>query len=69
MVVTEIEGSSMALTYQAKGTIRWTAPELIVIPEPVNANEDAPKIFPTAKSDIYSFGGIMLQVRIYLYLP
>lgn len=58
----------MALTYQAKGTIRWTAPELIVIPEPANVNEDAPKIFPTAKSDIYSFGGIMLQVRC-LSLP
>jgi hypothetical protein len=64
VVVTEIKDSSIALTYQVKGTLRWTAPELLEICEPKNDVEDAPKIFPTAHCDIYSFAGIMLYVRI-----
>ena len=65
MVETEIEDSSVALTYQIKGTIRWTAPELLEIRERENEDEGAPKIFPTAHCDIYSFAGIMLYVRVY----
>lgn len=33
-----------------------------------NEDEDVLKIFPTVQSDIYSFGGIMHQVRVYLQL-
>ncbi|KAH0830117.1 WD40-repeat-containing domain protein [Lanmaoa asiatica] len=61
IVVTEIDGSSIARTYQIKGTLRWTAPELIDIDTPESEDENAPKIFPTVQSDMYSFGGIMLQ--------
>ena len=67
--MTEIEGCSIALTYQVKGTLRWAAPELFVMQEPESGDENAPKIFPTAESDMYSFGGIMLHVRIYCDLP
>ncbi|KAG8217076.1 WD40-repeat-containing domain protein [Butyriboletus roseoflavus] len=69
IVVTEIEGSSIALTYQVKGTLRWTAPELFEMREPENEDEDALKIFPTLESDMYSFAGIMLHVRVYRNLP
>lgn len=75
MVETEIQVSSIALTYQVKGTLRYTAPELLYIPEQNDKSygygygdgekedEESYKIFPTLQSDIYSFGGIMLQVR------
>jgi len=73
VVETEIEESSIALTYQVKGTLRWTAPELLAICEPRNEEENAPRIFPTTQSDIYSFAGIMLYVlsgkRPYHYFP
>lgn len=59
----------MASTYQAKGTLRWIAPELFDIRGPENGDEGAPKIFPTSESDIYSFAGIMLHVRVYCDLP
>ncbi|KAG9317985.1 WD40-repeat-containing domain protein [Chiua virens] len=70
IVLTDLQGSSMALTYQLKGTLRYTAPELLFgILEPgrdsdsTNSipNENATKVFPTVQSDIYSFGSIMLQ--------
>lgn len=70
MVETEIQISSIALTYQVKGTLRYTAPELLYIPEQNDKGygdgekeDEESKIFPTLQSDIYSFGGIMLQVR------
>lgn len=68
MVVTDIEESSIALTYQVKATIRWTAPELLNIREPESEDESLGKIFPTVESDIYSFAGIMLYVGVYCTL-
>ena len=65
MVTTDIEGSSIALTYQIKATIRWTAPELLDIREPEDDDENPLNIFPTVESDIYSFAGIMLHVRVH----
>jgi len=65
-VAIDIQESSLALTYQIKGTLCWTAPELFGTPELEDGggNEDrgTPKTFPTAQSDVYSFGGIMFQV-------
>lgn len=39
------------------GTVRWTAPECLT-----GENGSATRNVPTKKSDIYSFGSIMLQV-------
>ena len=40
------------------GTVRWTAPESLT-----GENDNLKRNVPTKESDIYSFGGIMLQVR------
>jgi serine/threonine protein kinase len=40
------------------GTVRWTAPESLT-----GENGNATRNAPTKRSDIYAFGGIMLQVR------
>jgi serine/threonine protein kinase len=39
------------------GTVRWTAPESLT-----GANGNTTRNVPTKRSDIYAFGGIMLQV-------
>lgn len=68
IVATNVQDSSLALTYQVKGTLCWTAPELLATCDPEsedeNENQVITKIFPTVQSDIYSFGGIMFQVRV-----
>ncbi|KAG1794074.1 kinase-like domain-containing protein [Suillus subaureus] len=55
-------------TSTLKGNMRWMAPELLV-PE----REDGSPTRPSEQSDIFSFGGIMLQVLTnkipYYYLP
>ena len=40
------------------GTVRWTAPESLT-----GENSNVTRNVPTKGSDIYAFGGIMLQVR------
>ncbi|KAG2155056.1 kinase-like domain-containing protein [Suillus bovinus] len=47
-------GSSIAPSSHRPGAIRWTAPELLGDPEISYS--------PTPKSDIYSFGSVMLQI-------
>lgn len=47
-------GSSIAPSSYRPGAIRWTAPELLGDPEISYS--------PTPKSDIYSFGSVMLQI-------
>ena len=54
-LLTQLGGSTFAATYQAKGTVRWMAPELL---DP----EDDSQTTPTTQTDVYSFGTIMLQV-------
>ncbi|KIJ07555.1 hypothetical protein PAXINDRAFT_54636, partial [Paxillus involutus ATCC 200175] len=55
--------TTFATSYQAKGTLRWAAPELLYLNVRVSGDEDnPPRVPPTPWSDIYSFGGIMLQV-------
>ncbi|KAG1728736.1 kinase-like protein [Suillus paluster] len=56
VIVVEFVGTSY-FTSALSGTVRWTAPELLAIPE-----EDSATIIPTSQSDIYSFGCIMFQV-------
>ena len=41
------------------GTVRWTAPGSLT-----GENGDPTRSVPTEGSDIYAFGGIMLQVRM-----
>ena len=55
-LLTQLGGSTFATTYRAKGTVRWMAPELL---DP----EDDSETTPTTKTDVYSFGSIMLQVH------
>ncbi|KAF9232252.1 kinase-like domain-containing protein, partial [Melanogaster broomeanus] len=58
MLLTELGGSTFATSVQAGGTLRWAAPENLHL----NTAENIPKVSPTTRSDIYSFGRIMLQV-------
>ncbi|KAG1735014.1 hypothetical protein EDB19DRAFT_2040733 [Suillus lakei] len=52
-----ISASQASWTSTLKGNIRWMAPELVV-----PAREDGPPTRPSEQSDIFSVGGIMLQV-------
>ncbi|KIJ10303.1 hypothetical protein PAXINDRAFT_102054 [Paxillus involutus ATCC 200175] len=54
-------GSTFATSHQHPGTLRWTAPELFDFDEPVDG-KDPPHIIPSPRSDVYSFGRIMLQI-------
>lgn len=45
------------------GNFRWLAPELLGEPE------DELPVRPSENSDIYSFGGIMLQVHLKKFHP
>jgi len=60
-LLTQLGGSTFATTHQAPGTLRWTAPELLDLREPED-EEDPPHIIPTPRSDMFSFGRIMLQI-------
>ena len=61
-LLTELGGSSFATSVHERGTLRWTAPELFDLE--ISEDEVEPsKVMPTKHSDVYSFGGVMLQVR------
>ncbi|KAF9230141.1 kinase-like protein, partial [Melanogaster broomeanus] len=63
MLLTELGGSTFAVSVQAGGTLRWAAPENLHLNMQVSGDrENIPKVSPTTRSDIYSFGRIMLQV-------
>ncbi|KAG2141626.1 kinase-like domain-containing protein [Suillus cothurnatus] len=69
LMYSEVTSASQASwTSTIKGNMRWMAPELLV-PE----REDGSPTRPSEQSDIFSFGGIMLQVLTnkvpYYYLP
>ncbi|KAG1892035.1 kinase-like protein, partial [Suillus subluteus] len=69
LMYSEVTNASQASwTSTLKGNMRWMAPELLV-PE----QEDGSPTRPSEQSDIFSFGGIMLQVLTnkipYYYLP
>jgi serine/threonine protein kinase len=51
-----ITASQASWTSQMKGNVRWMAPELLI------EQEDGSQVRPSKQSDMYSFGGIMLQV-------
>ncbi|KAG2341993.1 kinase-like protein [Suillus weaverae] len=51
-----ISASQASWTSTLEGNMRWMAPELLV------DQEDGSQVRPSEQSDIYSFGGIMLQV-------
>ncbi|KAG2349256.1 kinase-like protein [Suillus weaverae] len=53
-----ISASQASWTSTLKGNMRWMAPELLV------EQEDGSSPRPSKQSDIYSFGGIMLQLRV-----
>lgn len=52
-----ISASQVSWTSNLKGNVRWMAPELFVL-----ECEDGSLVRPSEQSDIFSFGGIMLQV-------
>ena len=62
-VLDEIGGSTFgtSLTGKPRGTLRWAAPELLGLVDHEDAKTQHSK--PTTQCDVYSFGGIMLQVR------
>ena len=63
-LLTELGGSTFATSFRERGTIRWMAPELLDLGVPENQlEEEASHVLPTTHSDVYSFGGVMLQVR------
>jgi serine/threonine protein kinase len=52
-----ISPSQASWTSTLKGNMRWMAPELLVL-----EREDGSPTRPSEQSDIFSFGGIILQV-------
>lgn len=60
-LLTELGGATFATTFHARGTLRWIAPELLVEPEN-ELQESQSHVLPTTHNDVYSFGGVMLQV-------
>ncbi|KAG6375777.1 kinase-like domain-containing protein [Boletus reticuloceps] len=63
MLLTELGGSTFAASSHARGTLRWTAPELLDLEIPEDGmEEESQRIAPTTQSDVYSFGSIMLQI-------
>ncbi|KAG2340575.1 kinase-like protein [Suillus weaverae] len=57
-----ISPSQASWTSTIKGNTRWMAPELLV------EREDGSQVRPSKQSDMYSFGGIMLQVPLFVGL-
>ncbi|KAG2060310.1 kinase-like protein [Suillus hirtellus] len=51
-----ISASQASWTSTVKGNVRWMAPELLV------ERVDDSQVRPSKQSDMYSFGGVMLQV-------
>ncbi|KAF9230162.1 kinase-like domain-containing protein, partial [Melanogaster broomeanus] len=60
-MLTELGGSTFATSCQTRGTLRWAAPELLDL-DASDDEESPPKFVPTTQTDVYSFGGIMLQI-------
>ncbi|KAF8839145.1 kinase-like protein [Paxillus ammoniavirescens] len=60
-LLTQPGGSTFPPSQQRPGTLRWTAPELFDLPEPCGQDE-LPQIVPSPRSDVYSFGRMMLQI-------
>ncbi|KAF8840950.1 kinase-like protein [Paxillus ammoniavirescens] len=58
VLLTRLGGSTYATSSEAGGTLRWTAPELLDPQVPA----DGENLVPRPLSDVYSFGGIILQV-------
>ncbi|KAF9220165.1 hypothetical protein BS17DRAFT_356758 [Gyrodon lividus] len=62
-LLTDVRGSTFSTSFQERGTLGWAAPELLNLNVQVSGDEEnLPKVLPTPRSDIYSLGGIMLQV-------
>ncbi|KAF9232737.1 kinase-like domain-containing protein, partial [Melanogaster broomeanus] len=62
VLLTGLGGSTFA-TSQVRGTLRWAAPENLYLNVQFSGDrESVPKVSPTTRSDIYSFGRLMLQV-------
>ena len=57
-IAAEFQGTSY-LTSTIGGNVRWAAPELYRI----NEDDSIPTV--TTQSDIYSFGSVVLEVRLY----
>ena len=61
--LTELGGSTFATSFHERGTIWCMSPELLDIRMPGNElEEEASHVLATTRSDVYSFGGLMLQV-------
>ncbi|KAF8839733.1 kinase-like protein, partial [Paxillus ammoniavirescens] len=60
-LLTKLGGSTYATSRHVEGTLRWTAPELLDLQ--VSEDEENPlHVNPTPRSDVFSFGRIMLQI-------
>ncbi|KAF8129311.1 kinase-like domain-containing protein [Boletus edulis] len=63
MLLTELGASTFATSFHARGTLRWTAPELLDLEVPEDdVDDDSPRVSATTQSDVYSFGSIMFQI-------
>ena len=60
-LLTEIGGPTFATSIHERGTLRWTAPELLGL-EISEDEAEWSEVIPTKHSDVYSFGSVMLQV-------
>ncbi|KAF8445021.1 kinase-like domain-containing protein [Boletus edulis BED1] len=61
-LLTELGGTTFATSVHERGTLRWTAPELLDLEISEDEEAESAKVMPTKHSDVYSFGGVMLQI-------
>ncbi|KAF9229900.1 kinase-like domain-containing protein, partial [Melanogaster broomeanus] len=59
-LLTALGGSTFSTSAKMGGTLRWAAPEVLNLN--TEDEENLPRVPPTTRSDVYSFGRIMLQV-------
>ncbi|KAF9228870.1 kinase-like protein [Gyrodon lividus] len=63
VLLTALGVSPSATSPQVRGTLRWAAPELLCLNvQPSEEGGILTRVQPTPRSDIYSFGRIMLQI-------
>ncbi|KAH0831350.1 hypothetical protein J3R83DRAFT_14012 [Lanmaoa asiatica] len=61
-LLTDLSGSMFATSSRARGTPRWTAPELFNPHVSQDKKDDQSNGGPTLHGDVYSFGCVMLQI-------
>ena len=60
--IVELQDTNTAMTFTGRGSVRWQAPELLGLPYDDDDDEKWSK--PSAKSDVYAFACVCLEVCV-----